>query len=75
MLTALAALAQQDSPPRTGEFDLSYTVAQLVGEHSAQTVADVMPADEPITYSMYVPPSYDPDKPAGVMVYTILHTE
>ncbi len=69
VLPATATPADEGAGPKTGEFDLSYTTSQLVGEQSAQGVADVVDPDEPISFSVYVPESYDPEKPAGVMVY------
>jgi hypothetical protein len=67
------SVVAQDSIPgtaiRTGEFDITSSLTQLLGGASAQAVADVVSPDDPITWTMYVPESYRPDRPAGLMVY------
>jgi predicted esterase len=68
-----AAAAQQVVPdtgkPRTGEFVLGLTLADLVSETAAAHVASFIAADERIEWQVYVPPSYDPARPAGLLVY------
>jgi len=66
---SLPAIAEQAINPPGNEFELSYTVTDLVGERAAQGVAEVVATDEAIRYSVYVPKNYDPDNPPGVMVY------
>ena len=69
LVTGNTTIAQEENSPATGEFDLTYTVTQLVGEQSAQGVAHVIEPNEPLQFSLYVPDSYDPENPPGVMVY------
>ena len=54
---------------RTGAFQLTLTLAEVVGADSARNAGKIIPADEPISWEIYVPDSYRPDKPAGLMVY------
>lgn len=54
---------------RLGSFSVSATLPELVGTESAARFEDVVEADESIEWEIYVPESYDPDKPAGLMVY------
>lgn len=68
-LVATVPRAEESATPQTGEFELSYTVTELVGDRSAQSVAEVVATDEPIEFSVYVPEAYDPANPPGVMVY------
>jgi prolyl oligopeptidase family protein len=54
---------------RTGEFQLTLTLAEVVGADSARNAEKIIPPDEPITWEIYVPANYRPDRPAGLMVY------
>lgn len=48
---------------------MSYTTPEIVGEQSAEALAEVIPIDEPLRWEVYVPYNYDPQRPAGVFVY------
>ena len=54
---------------RTGEFRLTLTLAELVGADSARNAGKIIVPDEAITWDIYVPENYQPEKPAGLMVY------
>ena len=65
----LSHLALAQGEP-TGVFRMSYTTPEIVGEQSAQSLAEVFPTDEPLRWEVYVPYSYDPQRPTGVFVYS-----
>jgi predicted esterase len=54
---------------KTGAYALQLTLGDLVTASAAAHVATVLPADELITWQVYVPPSFDAEKPAGLLVY------
>ncbi len=61
---------EADEPDiRRGQFDITFTPAQLLDAETLASVAEFVDADEEITWKMHVPESYDPTKPAGLMVY------
>lgn len=69
-LCLAAALSNaQAQGVRTGKFDLTFTPTELLDPDTLESVAEVIGADEKITWKMYVPETYDKDKPAGLMVY------
>ena len=55
--------------PRSGEFQASFTVTELLGATSAQYYESIIPTDELIEWEIYVPESYKHERPAGVLVY------
>lgn len=63
-----ATLALADGG-QLGEFSVSATLPELVGAESASRFEDVVDTDESIEWEIYVPESYDPEAPAGLMVY------
>jgi len=66
LLPAAATLADG---ARVGEFTVSATLLELLGEESASRFEGVVEPDEAIEWEIYVPESYDPAEPAGLMVY------
>ncbi len=54
--------------PLTGEFTATFTTAELLGEAASRLEA-VIPADEVITWEVYVPPGYRHDNPPGLLVF------
>lgn len=66
-----AALGEiiDDRAVQTGEFQLALTMVELIGPESARSIEEIIPPDEVVTWDIYVPDSYLPDKPAGLMVY------
>ncbi|HSD70653.1 MAG TPA: prolyl oligopeptidase family serine peptidase [Woeseiaceae bacterium] len=53
----------------TGHRLLVATSADIAGESTAAQIASVLPPDENIEWEMYVPPTYDAKRPAGLLVY------
>ena len=54
---------------RTGEFKASYTVRDLLGEKAARKYDRIVAPDEAIEWEIYVPETYDPEHPAGILIY------
>jgi hypothetical protein len=73
VLTALLALPPAVHPaeggPVTGAFDVSRSVADIMGAQAASGAAAVIPPDEPVRWAFYVPENYDPVSPPGLLVY------
>ncbi len=72
LLSGTSVVAKDSIPDtaiRTGEFEISSSLSQLLGGASAHAVEDTVSPDDPITWTMYVPESYRPERPAGLMVY------
>lgn len=72
LLTIFVAVAWADEAkdgPRTGYFRKKMTTVELLGTDGAKSVADVLDADEKLEWQLYVPHSYDPSRPAGVLVF------
>ena len=65
----LAPLAFGDEGPRTGYFQISVTPLELLGEAGATAVSTVFAPDEKLTWQLSVPENYDPEKPAGAIVF------
>ena len=68
----LAATAWADATkdgPRTGYFRTNMTTVELLGADGAKSVANVLEPDEKLEWQLYVPHSYDPSRPAGVLVF------
>lgn len=65
----VCAVAAADDEAQTGEFRLTRSLADVVGVASARNAEAVLPPDQPISWEVYVPDSYDPDRPPGLMVY------
>lgn len=64
-----SAASINDSNLRHGQFDVSHTGAQLVRLLALDDRSDALDPDETVSWSMYVPKSYNPEKPAGLIVY------
>lgn len=54
---------------QSGRFEVTFTPAELLDQDTLESVAEIIAADEEITWEMYVPDAYDANKPAGLMVY------
>lgn len=65
----LAVALVDAAEPRSGGFSLKRTLAEVVGEDTARNAERIIAPDEPITWEVFVPEGYDPDRPAGLMVY------
>ena len=72
LLFANAARCQNmdgDIEAGSGELQLTFTFTEVVGVDAARAVNKIISPDEPITWEIYVPASYQSDNPAGLMVY------
>ena len=76
VLLLLLAVAADASEPaatavdaRRGQIEVSYTISALLDQVTTEAVAEFMDVDSEVTWQMYVPESYDPTRPAGLMVY------
>jgi len=63
------ANSEEPSNTQTGKFQISSTLAKIVGESSAQSAGEVLAPDEPVSWEVYVPKDYRADEPAGLLVY------
>lgn len=54
---------------RRGVFAVEHKLAEFVDQETLDSVTHFIAADEAISWSIYVPESYDPDRPAGLIVY------
>ena len=68
MAAASDAVPSVDTIQR-GQLEVTYTISTLLDEVTTETVSGFMDVDAEVTWQMYVPESYDPSKPAGLMVY------
>jgi len=72
IVMALLAVAWADEAkdgPRTGYFRKKMTTIELLGADGAKSVANVLEPDEKLEWQLYIPHSYDPSSPAGVLVF------
>ena len=71
LTTALApvAFAVEAGDVQTGNFRLSASMLQVVGKSTARNAEEIVAPDELLTWEIYVPENYRPDKPPGLMVY------
>jgi len=69
LLLLAASIAWGEEGPRTGYFQTTVTPLELLGEEGAQAVSSVFAPDEKLKWQLSVPKTYDPAKPAGVMVF------
>lgn len=68
-LMSIASAQEESKEPRTGYFETETTVLELLGEKGAASLSDVFEPDERLKWKIYVPKTYTPAKPAGVIVY------
>ena len=55
--------------PRTGYFETNITPLELLGAEGAASMSDMISADQKLKWKIYVPKTYTPSKPVGVIVY------
>ena len=72
-LASLRGQSLSEDTIRIGEFNTSSTVAALLGNASAQTFEQIIPADQPIEWSVHVPKSYESKVPPGILVFISPH--
>jgi len=65
----LSCASAAASEVQYGQFEVTFTAAELMDSATMDTVAEFMDVNEDITWKMYVPETYDPAVPAGLMVY------
>jgi poly(3-hydroxybutyrate) depolymerase len=71
LLWCVATNAEEGDEPgiQYGWFDLTRTAAEMLDPSTLESMSDVLDADKTITWQVYVPDSYNPSKPAGLLVY------
>jgi dienelactone hydrolase len=69
MTLAVASVGASAQDVPVGEYRSTATVAELVGEETARYFASVIASDVQIEWDIYVPEGYDPEVPAGLVVY------
>ena len=67
--TLLASASAAGADARVGSYRESSTVVEVAGEEWAANFSSYVDADQKVTWSVVVPESYDPEKPAGILVY------
>ena len=68
-LMAVAFAKDEGKGPRTGYFETKMTILELVGAEGAASMSDVFDADDELKWKIYVPRTYTPTKPVGVIVF------
>ena len=71
LLCCAATNAEEGDEPgiQYGWFDLTRTAAEMLDPSTLESMSDVLDADKTITWQVYVPDSYNPSNPAGLLVY------
>lgn len=69
LLLACPGAAVYADDVQYGQFEVTFTGAELMDPATIDTVSEFMDVNEDITWKMYVPKTYDPSIPAGLMVY------
>jgi hypothetical protein len=69
LLTCSVTVVNAAGDVQYGQFEVTYTAAELLDQETIESVSEFMDVNEDVVWSMYVPESYDPDIPAGLMVY------
>lgn len=69
ILLLMTSVAWGEDGPRTGYFRKALTPVELLGAEGAKAIESIFGADEKLTWQLSVPKTYDPGKPAGVMVF------
>jgi dienelactone hydrolase len=64
----VGGIALAEGPPR-GAFSMSASLPELIGEEAAARFESVVAPDEAIEWELYVPASYNPEIPPGLLVY------
>ena len=69
-LAGLCGFARADvAHPETGRFEITRTSERLLDLLGLASDSDVFGVDKEISWQVYVPESYDPSKPAALMVF------
>jgi len=67
--TSVAVGTDDDKGPRTGYFETETTLLELMGAERAASLSDVIAPDEKLKWKIYVPKTYTPSKPVGLIAY------
>jgi len=68
-LLSVASAEESNEGPRTGYFETEITLLELLGPEGAASLKGVIETDEKLKWKIYVPKTYTPTKPVGVMVF------
>ena len=69
LFVVLSGAAVDDpAPAQTGAFSRTHLAAAVLGDRSSR-YEHLFEAGEEITWQYFVPPDYDPERPAGLLVY------
>ena len=52
---------------QTGEFNVSLTITELLGETSAKRYESIIASDQAVEWEIFVPENYDTENPAGIL--------
>lgn len=67
--TAVSWAEETQDGPRTGFFETETTPLELLGPEGAASLSEIFAADEKLKWKIYVPKTYTPAKPVGVIVH------
>lgn len=56
---------------QTGSFEITTTSEAILGKDVASGFAEQLDIDEDVTWSVYVPETYDPENPPGVLLFQL----
>ena len=60
------ALAQEQM---TGMFRMSMTTAEVLDSQTAEAIQDIIASDEAVSWQVYVPENYSPQRPSGLLIF------
>lgn len=69
LVTCSKTLASASALGERGAFRIKFRAAELFSEKQASQCKDFVSMDTEMTWEVFVPDSYDPAKPAGVLTY------
>ncbi|MCH9695755.1 MAG: hypothetical protein K0U72_14665 [Gammaproteobacteria bacterium] len=69
LVVAWTMAGADDSALQYGRFQVTGPASELMDAVTAEALSGIVDADQEISWQMYVPETYDPQKPAGLMVF------
>lgn len=69
LTTFIRVINAQETNQRIGEFTISSTVLDIMGESDAPSFASKISITDLVEWEVYVPQNYDPGKPSGILVF------
>ena len=69
ILPCVACAAASPGDPARGEVSLSATASEILGEEATALFGGALDPDDVNEWAMYVPESYDPESPTGLLVF------